>query len=289
MKQKSLTIKARNALSGYLFLLPWLIGFFVFTLYPFVFSIFISLNNLTLSPTGIEYDFVGLQWYYEAFRVDTTFSVSLINSLQFVVLSTPMIVISSLIIAIMLNQKFHGKTFFRAIFFFPVIIISGPVINELIQNNATSIIIPGKYMVYQFLKNLPPNLLSDALIFVFDNLVLILWFSGVQILIYLSGLQKIGGSIYEAASIDGAGGWQIFWKIILPFIKPLILINTIYTLAELASFSNNEINTEITKKMTLVGKVYSYSSAMAWIYFLFVLAVIGVAFLLLKDKKVRIK
>lgn len=121
--------------------------------------------------------------------------------------------------------------------------------------------------------------------YIFDNIVLIMWFSGVQVVLFLAGLQKIGYPIKEAAAIDGASVWQMFWKIYLPFLRPLILLNTIYTLVQLSAFSSNEVNKEIVNKMTLVGKTYGYSSALAWIYFVCMLAVLGVAFLLLRERK----
>lgn len=115
-------------------------------------------------------------------------------------------------------------------------------------------------------------------------MVLILWFSGVQVVLFLAGLQKIGQPVREAASIDGASGWQMFWKIELPFLKSLILLNAIYTLVQLGAFSNNAVNREVVNKMTLVGKTYGYSAALAWIYFACMLLVTGVTFLLLRDK-----
>ena len=132
-------------------------------------------------------------------------------------------------------------------------------------------------------------MLSAPLLYIFDNIVLILWFSGVQVVLFLAGLQKIGQPIREAASIDGASPWQMFWKIDLPFLKSLILLNTIYTLVQLSAFSSNEVNQEVVNKMTLVGKTYGYSAALSWIYFACMLLVIGAAFLVLRDRKEKAK
>lgn len=118
----------------------------------------------------------------------------------------------------------------------------------------------------------------------FNNLVLILWFSGVQILFFLAGLQKISSSVYEAAKIDGANSWIIFWKITLPLIRPFLLINAIYTIVDLASFANNPVNTSITQRMFDIDKPYSYSSALSWIYFAAVMIIIGIAFLLFRER-----
>lgn len=287
-KKKSLTIRQKGALAGYVFILPWIMGFFIFTAFPFFYSIFISLSNVRITPSGIETTWAGLLNYINIFTKEVNFPTALIGTLVFVVLSVPMIVVVSLIIAILLNGKFRGRAVFRAIFFLPVIIISGPVINELLGNYALNFVDPSKYIVYKFFQTLP-GVVGTPVLSVFNNITMILWFSGVQILIFLAGLQKIDTSIYEAAQIDGASSWEVFWKIVLPYLKPMALVNGIYTIVEIASFPNNPVNIEITKKMFQTGTIYSYSAAMSWVYFLAELILLGIVFLLLKDKNVERK
>ncbi len=282
-KGARLSLRGRNALEGYLFLAPWLAGLLLFTLFPVVYSMYLSLSDVQMAPVGIKTRFVGIQWYQEAFTLDTTFPLSLLDTMKFVLLSTPMIVVAALLLALLLNGKFKGRSLFRGICFLPVIIISGPVIQELLSPRAAAVIRPENYVVYDFMVSLPA-VLSGPLLYIFDNVVLILWFSGVQVVLFLAGLQKIGQPVREAASIDGASGWQMFWKIELPFLKSLILLNAIYTLVQLGAFSNNAVNREVVNKMTLVGKTYGYSAALAWIYFACMLLVTGVTFLLLRDK-----
>lgn len=215
IKMGRFTIGTRNALFGYIFILPWILGFLFFTAFPFFYSIFLSMSSVKVAPTGIETKWIGLTNYFAIFRNDVNFPIILGKSIVFLVLSTPMIVVASLIIALPLNGKFKGRSIFRGIFFLPVIIISGPVISELMTNKAAKIVDPTKYIIYKFF-TMMPDVIGFPVLYVFDNLVLILWFSGVQILIFLAGLQKIDTSIYEAAQIDGASSWEIFWKIILP-------------------------------------------------------------------------
>lgn len=281
-----LTIAGRNIFWGYLFILPWIIGFLVFTVFPFVFSIYLSLNNINFNIDGIQTKFVGLQYYKYAFQVDTEFPLNFTSSIINIVLSVPLVVIFSLIISIILNKNFKARGIFRAIFFLPVIIISGPVVSELMSNNASKIVDPSRYFIYKFIATLPKSI-NTPFLYIFDNLVLILWFSGVQILFFLAGLQKISNDIYEAASIDGANSWVTFWKITLPIIKPFILVNAVYTIVDLASFPNNVINTSITNHMFDIDKVYSYSASLSWIYFIAVLAIIGVTFFLLREREPR--
>ena len=282
-KRFTFTLRARDAVTGYAFLLPWIIGFFVFTMYPFFYSIFLSFNNVTLAPGGMIYEWVGFTWYIEAIQHSTTFTIALIESLQSVIFSVPIIVVTCLIIAILLNGHFRGRAFFRALFFFPAIVISGPVINELIANNAATIVSPGQYTIYNFIDNL--GIVGTPLIYVFDHIVTILWFSEVQILIFLAGLQKISRPLYEAASIDGASSWQFFWKITLPYMKPMILINTVYTIVVLSGFSTTPVNEEIRNHMRTIGRVFSYSSALSWISFVITFLLIGFVFFLFRDKE----
>lgn len=282
-KKKGLTLKSRNSLLGYVFILPWIIGFLIFTAFPFIYSIKLSLSEVKITPEGIQTTWIGLSNYIKIITEDAQFPGVLGESVIAIIMSTPMIVIAALIIALLLNTKLKGRTFFRAIFFLPVIIISGPVMSKLLDNDATKILEPAKYVIYQFLDMLPLNA-GAPIIYVFENMILILWYSGVQVLIFLAGIQKIDRSMFEAASIDGASTWQIFWEIILPFVKPLILINTIYTIVEMSSFPTNSINGQISNRMFEVGHVYSYSAAMSWIYFLIILIILGFTFLILRDK-----
>ncbi len=279
MKRKGLTLHGRKALTGSLFVLPWIIGFALFSAYPIVYSIALSLNEVSISTTeGVTFAWRGFDYYYEALRVDTTFLTVLGDNVLFICCATPIILVFSLIIAILLNKKFPGRTFFRVLFFLPVIIMSGSVIQELL-GSYTIDFSKMSDTVYSFLNTLP-EFFRKPIFFALENLVLILWYSGVQILLFLAALQKVGPEIYEAASIDGAGGWQKFWKITLPHVKPIILLNAIYTVMEIANGANNEVNAKISAHMFEVNRSFSFSAAMSWIYFLVVCAMLVVIVIL---------
>ena len=132
-------------------------------------------------------------------------------------------------IAVLLNQPIKGRGAFRSIFFLPVIISSGPVINELITQGAGGANIFESYGFISIIENTLNPALSGPIINVFSEIIIIFWFSGVQILIFLAGLQKVDRQIYEAARVDGAGPWESFWKITLPSLSSLIFVNVIYT------------------------------------------------------------
>jgi ABC-type sugar transport system permease subunit len=192
--------------------------------------------------------------------------------------------IFSMLIALFLNLDFKFKGLFRTIFFLPVVITSGPVIEELTAQGATSA--PGianSVAVQEFLFELPSYLRSPVQ-YLLTSFILILWFSGVQILIYLASLQKIDKSTYEAASIDGASAWEMFWKITLPSLSTTSIIVAIYTVITLSQFSENKVIKYIYLQTYAVGSGIGYASAMAFLYFAILLVLLGVVFFLLTSR-----
>lgn len=279
--------KTRNMLLGYAFILPWFIGLLVFTAWPVIYSMYLSLCRVAVTTSGIDAQFTGFVNYVQAFREDINWSGLLVNQSLYVLGCTPLIIVFSVIMALLLNQKVRGRLFFRALYFFPVIIISGPVMKELLTNNASSVITAEGNAFYQIFSQIP--YIGDAIIFAFSELVLILWYSGVQVLIFLAWLQKIDKSMYEAARIDGASGLEIFWKLTIVQLKPMALINAIFTIVQLTGFTDNDVNTYISSQMfEKTGKIYSYSSALAWSNFLVVLLMIGLAFLVFRSKREKV-
>lgn len=282
-----LSMKSREAISGYIFFLPWIIGFLIFSLYPTIYSIQLSFNAVRLDPSGIEMNFKGGYFYNYMWNTDVTFRTSLSSTMMTICCYTPVILVFALIIALLLNRKFIGRSFFRVLFFFPVIIMSGPAITNLLTKHTLNFA-QDSPMLMSIIEMLPKGV-QTPILFILGNLSMILWFSGVQILIYLAGLQKIGPELYEAADIDGAGTWEKFWKITLPFMTPIILLNAVYTVIDVASSANNAVNQQITAMLLDTKGIYSFSAAISWIYFLFVmlvLLVLGViAVLLMRGNK----
>ncbi len=279
-------MKLRRIRNGYLFVSIWIIGFAVFTLWPLGYSLYLSMCSVRVGTGTIHTTFMGLQNYVDAFRTDVNFITYLLPKLEELVVYTPMIVVFSLICALLLNKQFRGRTVFRAIFFMPVVMIGGPVISTLIANKAQEVIEPNKYMIYRFFTELPDSIsiVGQPFLYIFDNLELILWYSGVQIILFIASLQKIDSTILEAARIDGASGWEIFWKITLPSLRSMAMITAIYSIVTLAQ-QDSELNTYIMTYMFNSEKVYSYSAAMAWIYLLIQLMLIGLVFLILRERR----
>lgn len=280
-RNREMKYRTREAMYGYAFVMIWIVGFGIFTLLPLIQTLFYSLNQVTVSATGISLQYVQWQNYTRALFTDPTFVELLIEYTIETLVSVPIILIFSLIIALFLNLKFKFKGVFRTIFFLPVVITSGPVIQELVAQGATSV--PGLTIsdsVTAFIADLP-RYLRNPVEYLLTSFILILWFSGVQILIYLSSLQKIDQSIYEAAAIDGASAWESFWKITLPSLSTTTIIIAVYTVITLSHFSENKVIKYIYGQTYAVEGGIGYSSAMSFLYFFVLVLLLAIVYLLL--------
>lgn len=277
-KRRGLTWKSRKAWTGIAFTSIWIIGFLLFTLYPIAYSVKLSFHSVQFAPGGIQMMWEGLKYYNEAWNVDTTFKLNLGNTVIFIICALPVVLVFSLLIAMALNRRFHGRTFFRSAFFLPVVIMSGQVVQNLLDRYSLDFNTRTPWL-NEFINNLP-SFLSTPASFILNNLLLILWFSGVQIIIMLTGLQKISSEMYEAADIDGASGWQKFWKITLPQLGSMLLLSAIYTVVIISNYPKNEMNAKISANLFDSSRIYSYSAAMSWIYFLVILTILLAVYLI---------
>lgn len=259
-------LESRENRVGYLFILPWLIGFVALVIWPMVQSFQFSLNKIKLLPQGMAKLYVGFENYSQIFLTDPDFILGLETYLMETLIAVPVIVAFALIIAMLLNQKIVCRGFFRMIFFLPIIIASGPVMQQLADQEAASIPMMNVTMIEQLLDEYLPQVLAVSITSVFNNMITLLWYSGVQILIFLAALQKIDTSLYEAAKIDGGSSWECFWKITLPTIKPMILLNVVYTVITMSNNEQNELIVLIYDTMLSATGGYGYASAMAWLY-----------------------
>ncbi|MCU0105181.1 sugar ABC transporter permease [Acholeplasma vituli] len=286
---KPLSRATRENLFGYTFIGIWILGFFIFMLYPLLTSIIYSLSDVKLTADGIVSKFVGFKNYIDLFKIEKGFEFieALTAYLRQMVLQIPVIIVFSILIALLLNQKIKSRGIFRSIFFLPVIISSGPVINELIEHGAGGTNIFESYGFITIIQNSLSTDLAKPIVDLFSQIIIIFWFSGVQILIFLAGLQKIDQQIYEAAQIDGAGPWQAFWKITMPSLSSLILVNSIYTIVLLSTFSENKVILSIKSNLFNSVTGFGMASAMAWMYALIVFLAIGLVGLLFRSRQPR--
>jgi len=307
-KKKVASLDKKKSRAGWLFVLPFVIGFVLLYLPMLIQSIEFSFNEINIvAKAGGGADkytltFVGWENYSEALFNDPQFVQVLIASLKQLVLDVPVIVIFSLFMAIVLNQKMAGRGVFRAIFFIPVILTTG-LIDQIDQSNAMM-----NYMgsggidtgaaegmaeggqeimnvmdIQALLGNMAVGTeLVEYIVDVVNNIFNIVNRSGVQLLIFLAGLQSISPAIYESCTMDGATGWETFWKITFPMISPMILVNTIYTVIDSFTSQSNQVMSYISRifdSATKNGRVVS--SAMSWVYFSVVLLLIALVALLL--------
>jgi len=282
-KRPKIGIKYRTThkIAGLLFVLPWIVGFIWFTAYPFIQTIRYSFNTVRFEPLGIALDPVGFDNFMNVLFRDPDFMLRLPGFLMQMLLLVPMVLVFSILLAIMLNSPIFGRRIFRAIFFLPVIIISGAVLDNLRAFDATQLSGLNQFFVYRFLEESLPGFIATPVLFIFDNVVMFLWFSGVQILIFLSGLQKVDRAMYEAASVDGASIWQKFWKITIPTLRPFIFLCALYTVVYIANSPTNQIVSLIQTGMFQLVRGFGFSAAVTWLYFFIIVVVVVVYYLIL--------
>ncbi|HAS73583.1 MAG TPA: sugar ABC transporter permease [Clostridiales bacterium UBA8960] len=284
MKKRHSAHKKRHQLMGYLFMSPWILGFILFTGIPFFYTIHLSFQNVTLTVKGWETTWNQFDNYLAAFFRNTEFIPGIINFVIYIAIYAPVIIIISFILAILLNQKIKFRAGFRLIYFLPVIIMSGSVMQQLMDTGSTHMSSIESAMIFKIIANYS-DYLAYAIAFLFDNFSMVLWFTGIPIILFINGLQKINGSLYEAAQIDGASHWQMLWKITVPLIKPIVFVASVFTIVQLGMYNLNPVYKMIQDTIFNTQGGLGLASAFAWIYTVVVFAAIGVAFLLLRDKE----
>ena len=281
-KRKGLSLRTRTSLKGYVFVAPFIIGVAVFFIYPILFSLRFSVakDYLLVGMKPIGWTFAE---YKKAFVEDLEFVPTFISTVKYTLTNFPLTVILSLIIAILLNKGIKGRGLFRVIFFIPFLLGSGEIMTQVLNqgvDRSVLNIMDGKIIPYNVLSYFGADIV-DLVQTVFGRLVTVLWRSGVQILLFLAGLQSISPSLYEAARIDGATEWELFWKVTIPMISPMMLLNLVYTIVDSFTSLDNEL-LQYIKKAGFTNAEFQYSSALGWIYFAFIGLLVGIIFAIMK-------
>ena len=291
-RRKGASLEKRKSRSGWIFVLPFVIGFILIYL-PIVYdSIRYSFYTIKILQDG-SYQLIPAGWsnYSNALFENPDYVETLIKGLQNMIFDIPMILIFSLFMAVMLNQKMAGRAVFRAIFFIPVILSTGLMEGIESQNlvgegmeegmddgsgeSAASGIVSSMDVEQMLSGMVVGQELVTYVTTAINNIYDIVNRSGVQMLIFLTGLQSISPAIYESVQIDGATAWETFWKITFPMISPMILVNAVYTVIDSFTTDSNVV-------MKFISNTYRetngnvLSSAMAWMYFLIVILIIAV-------------
>ena len=289
-KQKKLmTYHQRQNRQGYRFMLPWIVGFVIFTAIPFVATIYLSFTEVRQTVLGFKITFIGLDNYIMAFFENVEFVPAILSFLGMIIPYTFVILILSFILAYLLNKITFLKGFLRTIYFLPVIIMSGPVMYQLIDSSSEASRIDtylkfSDIFIVQMVASYSRKF-ALLLIGIFDQLSIILWFTGIPIILFINGLQKINPNLYEAAQIDSANSWQILWKITIPIIKPLALVVTIFTIVNLGTFSINPVYGLIKTATENTSGGLGIAATYSWIYSFVVLILIGITFLIFRNKE----
>ncbi|OBZ12530.1 MULTISPECIES: carbohydrate ABC transporter permease [Bacillales] len=289
---RALPYTKKKELYGFLFVLPWVLGFLLFFAKPLLTSLLYSFQNMEMTPEGLRGTFIGWGNFEYALFKDPTFIREAVNSFVNMLYGVPLILVYSIFVAVLLKNKFRGRGFMRAVSFLPVIIASGVLMQILKEDVFSEGMRGGAGSVYLFtgagINGILQELgLGTELIGIFNNVIArifdLTWRSGVQVLLFLAGLHAIPGYLYEASSIEGARPWEQFWKITLPMLTPMMMLNIIYTIIDTFTDYGNSVILMIYN--TAFSQVrFGYSSALAWLYCLVIAVFLGAVYLLLKKR-----
>ena len=281
-QRKPISYETKKSYIGYAFIAIWIFGFIYLTILPLANSLIYSFSDVTIESGSVNSVWVGTQNYYEAFVTDSTFLPALWSTFSSVIVETPLIVIFSLIMAIMLNQEFKGRTAFRAVFFLPVIIAGSLVMDTITGSSMMGALMSGDVgngglfqsdFISEILTktNLPADLVQQINDLV-NNIFNLTWQSGIQILIFLAALQSVEGTLYEVAKVEGATAWETFWKVTFPMIVPMLVLNLLYTFVDNYTSYSSEVMKLVQDYSQNI--MIDYASALSWINFVVVFIVV---------------
>ena len=280
-KVKKRGVESLRRRYGYAFVGHWIVGLVLFFFVPVIYSIAYAFSETVISTDGMQLTFVGFKNFSENLLTNPDYVDQIRDSIVSMFYSLPMVVSLSLILAVLLNQKYHGRAIMRVIFFLPVIIESSVVVRLLSDGSINSPIFSmsttdgaGLFNYAEILGNLNlPEGVTSYLTFFLSNAVSLTWSCGIQIVLFLAGLQGIPDSLYEVSKIEGANKWEEFWLITVPMLRHVLSLVIVYSMISMFTSANNKI---MSSAVTLIrNNDNSLASAMLWFYFVIVLAVIG--------------
>ena len=277
MKRNIFSLERKRSLSGYVFTAPWIIGFFIFMLYPLVMSFILSIGQID-EYRGLQTEIIGFQHYIDLFTKNSRFVPAILESVWDTFINAPLILVISLTISLLISRKLPGKGVFRLIFFLPVLLGTGYAMEQI--GGAGNILeIPdniGREIQFYFSRDIA-NFLEELLL----SVISLFWRSGVQIIIFIGGIQAIPDTYYEAALVDNANSWDSLWKITLPMLSPMIFLNLVYTVID--SFRNiDSALTRLVIDRSMQYAEFESAAAMGWVYFAVAFAFVGMATLIFR-------
>lgn len=290
-KRKAQSLSQKRGLSGYVFTLPVIIGLVFLFLPAVIESLIYSFNDVVIEFSHLEKTYVGFKNYYDAFMSDANFRVILISASKGILVDSVVIILFSFFISNVLNQKFKGRGLARTIFFLPVVLSVGIVAaiedaNAMYNamdiasgSNGSGFDQLGMQAMFSTMSVITqiglPSSLSSVIVGIINNMTNVVNSSGVQILVFLSALQSINPSIFEAAKVEGATKWEEFWKITFPMLTPSLLVCVVYTIIDTFTNPVYGVMQYIQTQAFSSGRM-GYAAALSWIYFIIVIVVLGI-------------
>lgn len=302
MKRSSNLMKRRERF-GLVFMIPWIIGFLLFFLYPFFNSVILSFQKITFNQSqagGYVMQYIGLDNYISALYRDANFIQYAAQSILDLFINTPVCLVFSFFVAVLLKQRFRGNFLAKAIFFFPVILgtgvflsvqsstseVQGMALKSAMSEGTGSMTVLQSVNIISILQDIGvPSNITGYISGPVDRIYTVISMSGVQIFIFLAGLNAISPSLYEASYIEGASGWVAFWKITFPMVSPVIAVNIVYTLIDNFTMSTNTTMNYINK-MAFSNFDFGLSCAMSWLYCAVLTILVGLSMMLISKKVV---
>ncbi len=289
-RKHSISYESKQAFTGFMFVLPWFIGFLLFFAVPCFQSLRYSFSKVDVFE-GYACTWVGLENYKELLTGGASFLKGLISTFTDLLVNVPIVLIFSLFVAVLINRKFVGRGLVRAIFFLPVIVTTGVVMTTFNAQSDANAVLEGEVNngvlfkvanATEFLTSLGLNAtLTEYMTMVADRIFDVVWDSGIQILLFLAALQGISPSLYEASDVEGATAWETFWLITFPNVAPIILVNVVYTIVDTFSDTDNQVLRQID---SFINASFNFGGAAAasWSFFAVIFAILAVVFLIYK-------
>lgn len=288
-KKKYRGIEQIKARYGWFFISSWLVGVVLFFALPVIQSVIYSFSQMTINEDGVNTVWIGLKNYKYIVLEHTDYLNWLSRSITGFLYSLPVIVLLSMVLALLLNQKFRGRLFFRALYFMPVIIATGVVIDlvngmagtDMTASSVNESVSGGMFSVQDVIAILDlPAQVAEYVQKIIGDIFDLIWNSGIQTVLFLAGLQSIPSTLYEASKVEGATKWEEFWFITFPMLSNVTLLVIVFTMVELFVSNNNVMVAHVYNLMR--AAVYDETSAMMWFYFLAIGAVMGIIVVLYK-------
>lgn len=284
------TVEQRRNSMAYVFLLPWIIGLIAFFIIPFFEALYQMFYEMSIGDEGVIYNYVGTKYFKDVLFDNSSHIRMLLGSIGSTLRDAVLIVIFSLIVGVLLNKPFPGRGFCRALMALPIIVSSGVLMEVFkgdlflssVESGAEASVFQGAVIEGALLKmGMPENLIntiSGSVAAILD----LIWQSGIQILLFVGGMQAIPGTYYEVCSVEGASSWQSFWRVTFPMLTPFLILNFVYATIDSFTLPTNKVIVTINDYFHNV--LYSQATVLSMAYFVLVLAVVGIVGLIISRK-----